>query len=122
MHRIIALRLLRLQWDRALAIVCGVAAIGMLIAGWIGLSDRVDPADQIPYIMSGGIGGLLLMGLTATLWLSADLRDEWRKLDVLDQHICEVGGLDGSGERRSIVITDNGVASQPCQYAERPAR
>lgn len=122
MNRIIALRLLRLQWDRALAIVCGVAAIGMLIAGWIGLSDRVDPADQIPYIMSGGIGGLLLMGLTATLWLSADLRDEWRKLDVLDQHICEVGGLDGSGERRSIVITDNGVASQPCQYAERPAR
>jgi hypothetical protein len=33
--------------------------------------------------VSGGITGILLMGAAATLWLSADMRDEWRKLDEL---------------------------------------
>ncbi|MPY86224.1 MAG: hypothetical protein GEV00_24055, partial [Actinophytocola sp.] len=37
--------------------------------------------------MSGGIGGLFILWLGTTLWLSADLRDEWRKLDALDESV-----------------------------------
>ena len=44
-------------------------------------------AQQIPYIISGGIGGLFLLGLGAMLWLSADLRDEWRKLDAIERQL-----------------------------------
>lgn len=76
-------RYLRLQWDRVAAWVFAAAGAFALILGWVGVSATSFPAKQMPYIISGGIGGLLLVGIGATLWLSADLRDEWRKLDDL---------------------------------------
>lgn len=76
---------LRAQWDRVFAWVCVAAGAIVLIVGWAGVSRYAYPADQLPYIISGGIGGLFLLGLGAMLWLSADLRDEWRKLDEIDR-------------------------------------
>ena len=43
--------------------------------------------------VSGGMFGLFLLGIGALLWLSADLRDEWRKLDALDRHLAETARL-----------------------------
>lgn len=75
----------RAQWDRVAAWVC-VAAGGLaVVLGWAGVSREPLTAQQIPYVVSGGIGGLFLLGLGATLWLSADLRDEWRKLDRIER-------------------------------------
>lgn len=98
----ILLSWIRAQWDRvsgALAMMAGAAA---LVLGWIGVAHATLPAEQLPYIVSGGIGGLYLLGLGATLWLSADLRDEWRHLDQLEQRIqarlsdhCDEGPADG---------------------------
>jgi hypothetical protein len=81
MSRISALRAL---WDRALAV--GLVLLGMvvLIVGWKQVSDTPCPAEQLPYMISAGIGGLALIGLAATVWLSADLRDEWHQLDRID--------------------------------------
>ena len=78
-------RWLRLQWDRALAWVLVAAGAIALIAGWVGVSSTAYSAEQLPYIISGGIGGIFLLGVGATLWLSADLRDEWRKLDRIEE-------------------------------------
>ncbi len=58
-----------------------------LLLGWLGIDDALYPGQQIPYVLSGGIGGLFAVGLGAVLWLSADLRDEWRKLDDIDQKL-----------------------------------
>lgn len=81
---------IRNQWDR----VGAWAAIGLgalfLFLGWLGISDTVLPSEQLPYIISGGLGGFFLLGLGAMLWISADLRDEWRKLDDLDQRWAEL--------------------------------
>ncbi len=80
-------KLLRHQWDRVGAWVL-VAAGGLcLIVGWWGASRQAYPAEQIPYAISGGIGGLFLLGLAAMLWCSADQRDEWRKLDDLERKL-----------------------------------
>ena len=78
---------LRAQWDRALG--AGLVLLGAvaLLLGWIGVSGAVYPAQQLPYLVSGGLGGLFLLGLGATLWLSADLRDEWRHLDELEADV-----------------------------------
>lgn len=81
------LKLLRIQWDRATAAVLAVLGAIALTVGWFGVSGSVYPAEQLPYIMSGGLGGLLLVAAAATLWLSADLRDEWRHLDGLERRI-----------------------------------
>ena len=78
---------IRTQWDRCGAWVCIIAGAGALLAGWIGVSSTAYPAEQLPYILSGGVAGIFLLGLGAMLWLSADLRDEWNKLDRLEQAV-----------------------------------
>jgi hypothetical protein len=64
-----------------------VAGIVALLIGWFGVSDATLPTQQISYLASGGLFGLFLLGAAATLWLSADLRDEWRKLDDIHQAV-----------------------------------
>jgi hypothetical protein len=80
-------RWLRANLDRAgawLAIVVGAIA---LIVGWHGAAHTAYPAEQIPYLISGGIGGALLVAFGATLLISADLRDEWHKLDRIERKL-----------------------------------
>ena len=79
-----ALKWIRLQWDRVAAWVCVAGGAVALIVGWVGVSTTAFPAEQIPYVISGGIGGIFFLGLAAILWLSADLRDEWTKLDRIE--------------------------------------
>ena len=88
----------RAQWDRVGA--WGAVGIGalLLLIGWLGVSRTAYPAEQIPWVVSAGLGGILLVGLGATLWISADLKDEWRKLDRIEEALR--GGelvVDGAG-------------------------
>jgi hypothetical protein len=82
---------LRLQWDRAAAWTGVLAGAVTLFVGWLGVSETAFTAKQLPYIAGCGLGGLALIGTGAMLWLSADLRDEWRKLDRIEAAIREVG-------------------------------
>lgn len=91
------LKVLKSQWDRVLAIVLTIAGVISLISGYIGVNDSILLAEQTRYIVSGGIGGVFLLGLGATLWISADLRDEWRKLDRIEHALAE-GVLRWSGD------------------------
>ena len=74
---------LRAHWDRALALGLTLVGLLMLVVGYFRISDTPYPAEQLPLLMSAGVGSLFLLGIGATLWLSADLRDEWHKLDEL---------------------------------------
>lgn len=84
----------RLQWDRALALLAGVAGAVCLVVGWIGVSGTPYIAKQVPFLVSGGLGGLALLIAGATLWLSADMNDEWRVLDRLEQEARDQVGAD----------------------------
>lgn len=72
------LRYLRVQWDRAGAVIALVLAVIVLTLGYIGTARTEYIAGQIPYLISGGLVGMLLLTVAAVLWISADLRDEWR--------------------------------------------
>ena len=75
----------RNQWDRVGAVTLfGFGALAVLL-GWLGVSRSAYSAESLPYIVSGGFFGLLAVGAGGVLWLSADLRDEWRKLDSIEQ-------------------------------------
>lgn len=75
---------LRAEWDRILGFAC-IGMGGLLIfVGYLGASDSVHTPETLSYLISGGIGGLFLLGAGATLLVSADLHDEWRKLDRLE--------------------------------------
>jgi hypothetical protein len=85
-------QILSVQRDRLLAIVVAVVGALCILGGWLGASRTAYAAEQIPYILSGGLGGLVLVGIGIALWLSADLRDEWRKLDSIDQALRDLRG------------------------------
>ena len=80
----------RAFWDRISAGLLVLTGALALVLGWFGVSGTPLPSEQIPYVVSGGLVGIALIGLGSTLWLSADLRDEWRKLETLEQTLREV--------------------------------
>lgn len=69
------------QWDRALALLAAAVGALALVLGWVGVSDVALVTQQIPYLISGAVVGLVAFGVASTLWISADLRDEWAKLN-----------------------------------------
>lgn len=83
-------RWLRRQWDRAGAVVAVVVGIVAVLLGWLGVSSSSLATEQIPYLASGAVFGLFALGVGATLWLSADLRDEWRKLDAMHETMLDI--------------------------------
>ena len=82
-------RFIRNQWDRVGAVLCVVAGAVALVVGWFGVSGTLDTAKQLPYVVTGAMLGLFLLGVGALLWLAADLKDEWRKLDDIERHLHE---------------------------------
>src|SRR5437660_12800687 len=97
-------RWLRLAWDRAAAVALIVAGAVALVLGWVGVSGEAFPAKQLPYLISGGIAGVFILGLGALCWLSADLRDEWTKLDRIEDalnRLADTGLVDPEALRRA---------------------
>jgi hypothetical protein len=88
----------RANADRVVAVGLSVLGAVLLIAGWFGVSGTGLAAEQIPYLLSGGLGGIALIALGCTVWLSADLQDEWRRLDSLDERLQQ---LSSTGPRRT---------------------
>ncbi|MFN2537765.1 MAG: hypothetical protein ABR549_06380 [Mycobacteriales bacterium] len=80
--------MLRSQWDRVAAWIAAGVGVVLLIVGWVGVSQTAYPAEQIPYLASAGLGALFVLGIAGTLWISADLRDEYAKLDEIAQALA----------------------------------
>jgi hypothetical protein len=88
----------RLQWDRVLAAIATAAGAILLITGWVHMSGTGFVSEQLPYLASEGLGGVFLLGLGGMLWLSADLRDQWRELRAIRGRL-DTAGHDRGGVR-----------------------
>ena len=87
----------RTQWDRAAALAAMIIGLLALLLGWIGVSGNSYVAKQLPYVVSGALFGIFMIGIAAAIWLSADLRDEWRELrgirvELRAQTVASLGG------------------------------
>ena len=80
-------------WARLVAALLAAAGLLALVFGFVGASGTAYVAEQIPYVISGAITALFLLGVAATLYLSADLQEEWWKLDDIEQRLD--GSTDG---------------------------
>jgi hypothetical protein len=87
------LTLLRAQWDRATAVLALSAAAVTLVVVWWRTSGQSFPTQQVPMAFSSGIATVLLLTLGATLWVSAALRDEWRRLHAIERRLAAGGSL-----------------------------
>ena len=95
---------LRLAWDRAAAVALIAAGALALILGWVGVSGEAFPAKQLPYLISGGIAGVFILGVGTLCWLSADMRDEWTKLDRIEtalNRLADTGLTDPAAVERA---------------------
>jgi hypothetical protein len=77
----------------------GVQALGgalcligfaIVIFGWYKISKESIVALQIPYLISGGIGGALLVALGGVLLVSHDLRLDTKRLEEMEASIKEL--------------------------------
>jgi hypothetical protein len=69
------------QWDRLLGWTCVAGGAVLTVTGALSVSAAQDQLDQLSYLATGPALGLFLLGVGAILILSADLRDDWAKLD-----------------------------------------
>ena len=98
------------QWDRALALLAAAVGALALVLGWVGVSGVSLVTQQIPYLISGAVVGLVAFGVASTLWISADLRDEWAKLDDIYRAVTDpppasvegAGAVDLTQERATV--------------------
>ena len=67
-------------------------AVGLVftLIGWIGVSGEAIVAKQIPYVVSGGIGGVLLAVIGAYFLGTEELRKDSGRLDRLEQKVDEL--------------------------------
>jgi hypothetical protein len=101
------IRYFRAQWDRASAIGLALLGLLVLVLGWVGVSGTPYLAKQMPYLVSGGLGGIFLLGVATALWLSADLRDEWRQLREIESALRDTASPVGRNGLASPAVPEN---------------
>lgn len=107
-----------LDWRQAVGgalIVLGVVAV---LIGWYGVSGTLDPAEQLPYISSGGFGGAALIAVGVTLLVAFEhARDREAlglildELDVLSTRLEELERVQrpGAEDQKALGHRDPGV-------------
>jgi hypothetical protein len=75
---------------RVVAAVAFVAGAVALFLGWHGTAHSSLASEQIPYLVSGAIFGLFALGTAGILWLSADLRADYEKLDEIHRALKDI--------------------------------
>src|SRR4051812_11289823 len=100
----------RLHWDRVSGWALVAVGAVVLLVGWWKVSKTPSPAEQMPYIVSGGIVGALLVVFGAAMLISADLRDEWHKLDRVEALLTKALG---SAEDKPANLNGSSPAREP---------
>lgn len=70
-------------------ILIGIGALLMLM-GYLGVSRESLPAKQIPYLVSGGLGGIFVAVLGAYFLGTQQLRSDSGRLDRVEQMVEEL--------------------------------
>jgi hypothetical protein len=103
------------QWDRVIGWTCVGGGAVLTLSGALSVSSAQDQLDQLSYLASGPAVGLFLLGLGAILILTADQRDEWRKLDEVVSLLRQAGTggapAPAAGPAREISLPDAGAVA-----------
>jgi hypothetical protein len=60
-----------------------IVGVVVVLIGYVGIRDESSVELQLPYLASGGIGGLALIGIGIAAYLKAGLKEQ-------TQHVAEV--------------------------------
>jgi len=110
---------MRVQADRVGAALLVAAGVVSLLIGYQKVSEALLTTEQIPYLMSAGLFGVVLVGVGSVLWLSADLRDEWRALKRIEAELAAARQAGQAVVAAEVVVTD--AAARGVDGRKRPA-
>ncbi len=119
-------RLTDLLW-RGAAVVLTVAGLVAVLVGYLGVRNHSDVVLQLPYVISGGVGGLALMGLGALALIQYQMRVQARRFaevtDALDewkeQALAELRGFLEGAQIEVEVLTPAPSNGPPRRRATR---
>lgn len=98
----------RLSWEIWLSL--GFISIGLTMVGvaWNGAASVDTPEQQIPYLLSGGMGGMALVGIGAALMLFIAGRRMMTRLEA--KHDQMIQALTGARPAEEATVSTNGAA------------
>ncbi|MEY2398214.1 MAG: hypothetical protein QOJ00_1388 [Actinomycetota bacterium] len=99
-------------------ILIAIGAIFMLV-GYLGVSREAIPAKQIPYLVSGGIGGIFLAVIGAYFLGTQEMRNDSGRLDRLEQMVEDLHGA--LLTRADAPVRENGTAEVAAVSGKRSA-
>ncbi len=72
---------------KATAAVCAVLGLVAIVIGYLGIRGESDVALQLPYLASGGLGGLALIGIGAMALIRAQMREQTVRFGELTEQL-----------------------------------
>jgi hypothetical protein len=100
-------------------ILIAIGAI-LMFAGYMGVSREALPAKQIPYLVSGGIGGIFFAVLGAYFLGTQEMRNDSGRLDRLEHMVEDLHAALLS--RADAPHLSNGSRAASAEEATAPAR
>jgi hypothetical protein len=101
------------RWQATLGWVLVVAGATAIAVAWWQVRDLPNIALQTPYLISGGLGGAVLMGFGGTLLVAQDFRDERIRIRALEAKI---------GELEDVVVTQAEIMGEAIAILSAAAR
>jgi hypothetical protein len=80
------------------------------LLGYLGTRGAVLVEQQVPYVISGGLVGIFLLAVGAVLWLSADLRDDWRELREVKINLERIHDLESRRDATAAIPVESAPA------------
>ena len=74
---------------KALAAGLTIAGLIAVLVGYLGVRDESHIELQLPYLISGGLGGLVLMGLGALVLIQYQMRIQARRFAEMTDSLDE---------------------------------
>jgi len=74
-------------WVPLLGVTIGVAGLVLVLIAYVNVADSTEVELQIPYLVSGGIGGLFALGVAATTIVARELRLDNERLRNVEEGI-----------------------------------
>ena len=98
---------LRSNWERSLGVVCLVGGSAATAGSFLGVRSSRFLIEDLSYLLSGGVGGLLLIGVGATLLVTGHLH-------LMRQDLLRVADTVRSAMEREVLdLPDFGSEAEP---------